>query len=418
MRNRFDRGGRDLTRRQFLAAAGGAGLACLTGAYGCKSKAESNTITVGILHSLSGTMAISEAALRDAAMLAIEEINAAGGVLGRRVVAIIEDAASDPVRFPQRAEKLLVQDKVCSVFGCWTSQSRKAVLPVFEKHNGLLWYPVQYEGNECTRNVIYTGSAPNQQITPALEWLRSQGHNRFYLVGSDYIFPRIANKIAQNDLVRMGANIVGEEYLPLGHKDFDETIKRVIAAKPTVIFSTINGDSNLAFYKQLSRASVTAKDIPVMAMSIGEVEVRQMASAYTNGHFATWSYFQSVDTPENTRFLTNFQKRYGDRRVTGDPIEAAYFQVHLWAQSVKKAGSTQVDAIRAAAGGQTFRAPQGSISIDVENRHTWKMVRIGKIRDDGQFDIVHTSERAIAPKPWDASLNNGMQCEWASGKTI
>jgi urea transport system substrate-binding protein len=409
---------RELTRRQFLATAGGAGLLCLTGSYGCKSSAPRNTITVGILHSLSGTMAISEAALRDAAMLAIEEINAAGGVLGKQVRAVVEDAASDPVRFPRHAEKLLVEDKVCTVFGCWTSQSRKAVLPVFEKHNGLLWYPVQYEGNECTRNVIYTGSTPNQQITPALEWLHSQGHNQFYLIGSDYIFPRTANKIAQNDLARLGARIVGEEYLPLGHKDFGETIKRVIAAKAGVIFSTINGDSNLAFYKQLSRSGVTAKDLPVMAMSTGEVEVRRMASAYTTGHFAAWSYFQSVNTPENIRFVANFQNRYGDRRVTGDPIEAAYFQVHLWAQSVKKAGSTQFDAIRAAVAGQTFSAPQGAISIDPENQHTWKMVRVGKIREDGQFEIVHTSERAIAPKPWDASLNNGMQCDWTSGRTI
>jgi urea transport system substrate-binding protein len=282
----------------------------------------------------------------------------------------------------------------------------------------LLWYPVQYEGNECTRNVIYTGSAPNQQITPALEWLRSQGHNKFYLIGSDYIFPRIANKIASNDLARMGANILGEEYLPLGHKDFDETIKRVISRKPSVIFSTINGDSNLAFYKQLYHAGVPVSDLPVMAMSIGEVEVRQMPSTYTAGHFATWSYFQTVNTPENAHFVADFQNRYGDRRVTGDPIEAAYSQVHLWAQSVKKADSTQVDAIRAAAAGQTFSAPQGAISIDHKNRHTWKMVRIGKIREDGQFEIVHTSERAIAPIPWDASLNNGMQCEWSSGKTL
>jgi urea transport system substrate-binding protein len=417
MRNSSD-GSRDLNRRQFLAGAGSASLLWLTGTFGCKSKAESNTIKVGILQSLSGTMAISEAALRDAAMLAIEEINAAGGVLGRKVVAIVEDAASDPARFQRRAEKLLVEDKVCSVFGCWTSQSRKAVLPVFEKHDGLLWYPLQYEGNECTRNVIYTGSTPNQQITPALEWLHSNGHDKFYLIGSDYIFPRTANKIAHNDLARMGATVVGEEYFPLGHKDFDDTVKRVITAKPGVIFSTINGDSNLAFYKQLSRAGITAKDIPVMAMSIAEVEVRHIASAYTTGHFAAWSYFQSVNTPENVRFVANFQDRFGDRRVTSDPIEAAYFQVYLWAQSVEKSGSTQVDDIRAAAAGQTLKAPQGTISLDLESRHTWKMIRIGKIREDGQFEIVHASERAILPQPWDPSLNDGRHCEWKSGRAI
>jgi urea transport system substrate-binding protein len=411
-------GSRDLNRRQFLAAAGSASLLCLTGTFGCKPKSGSNAISVGILQSLSGTMAISEAALRDATMLAIEEINVTGGVLGKKVVAIVEDAASDPVRFQRCAEKLLAEDKVCSVFGCWTSQSRKAVLPVLEKHNGLLWYPVQYEGNECTRNVIYTGSAPNQQITPALEWLHSNGLNKFYLIGSDYNFPRTANKIAQKDLARMGAKVVGEEYLPLGHKDFDQTIKHVIAAKPDLIFSTINGDSNVAFYKQLSRAGITAKDIPVMAVSIAEVEVRQIASAYTTGHFAAWSYFQSVNTPENARFVANFKDRFGDRRVTSDPIEAAYFQVYLWAQSVKKAGSAHVDDIRAAAAGQTFNAPQGTISLDPENRHTWKMVRIGKIREDGQFEIVHASERAIVPEPWDPALNDGRHCEWKSGKTI
>jgi urea transport system substrate-binding protein len=357
-------------------------------------------------------MAISEAPLRDAALLAIEEINTAGGVLGRQVLPIVEDAASDPRRFRERAKKLLVEDRVGSVFGCWTSLSRKAVLPVFEQYDGLLWYPVQYEGNECSRNVIYSGSVPNQQIIPAIDWLHSAGRRRFYLLGSDYIFPRTANAIVHKRLKEIGGTVVGEEYIPLGDRDFSATVKKVATARPHVIFSTINGDSNLAFYKQLAKAGVRAKDVPVIAMSVAEIEIRQIASEYTTGHFASWSYFQSIDTPENRRFVDNFKDRYGDRRVTDDPIEAAYFQVHLWAQAVEKARSTRIDDIRAAAAGQQYNAPQGRVTIDRENRHTWKMARIGEVQEDGQFKIVHTSESLIAPSPWDSDLNHGAQCDW------
>jgi urea transport system substrate-binding protein len=360
-------------------------------------------------------MAISEAPLRDAAMMAIEEINAAGGVLGKTVFPIVEDAASDPHRFQERAQKLLVQDKVCSVFGCWTSLSRKAVLPVFEHFNGLLWYPVQYEGNECSKNVIYTGSVPNQQIIPAIDWLHSAGRRKIYLIGSDYVFPRTANAIVRKRLKEIGDVAVGEEYLVLGDRNFESTVRRIIAKRPEAIFSTINGDSNLAFYKQLAKAGVHAADVPVMAVSVAEIEIRQIAAAYTTGHLASWSYYQSIDTPENHRFVDNFKDRFGDRRVTDDPIEAAYFQVHLWAHAVETARSTRVEDIRAATSGQTFNAPQGRVTIDRENRHTWKMARIGEILEDGQFRILHTSAGQIPPHPWDFELNQGAQCNWKIG---
>jgi len=407
---------RRLGRRQLLSAAGSAGVLGLAPwLAGCRRGEDA--IKIGILQSLSGTMAVSEASLRDAAMMAIEEVNAAGGVLGKSVVAIVEDPASSAARFQERAEKLLAADRVCSVFGCWTSLSRKAVLPIFEKHDGLLWYPVQYEGGECTRNVIYTGSSPNQQILPALAWLRSTGRRRYFLLGSDYVYPRTANRIVRRYVDGVGDTVVGESYVPLGSRDFEATVREVTAARPDVIFSTINGGSNLAFYKQLASAGVTARDIPVMAMSVAEVEVRSIANEYTTGHLAAWSYFQSVDTPENARFVRSFKDRYGARRVTSDAIEAAYFQVHLWAQSVRKAGSTAPDAIRAAAAGQELAAPQGLVSIDPENRHTWKRARIGEIQADGQFKVLDTSADRIAPQPWDAFLGDGQRCDWKTGRT-
>lgn len=404
-----------ISRRNFLKTASYAAMAACAGMAGCRSMDE--PVQVGILHSLSGTMAISEAALRDAAMLAIEEINQAGGLLGRSIVPIVEDSASDLLRFQDRAEKLLVQDKVCSIFGCWTSASRKAVLPVLEKHNGLLWYPVQYEGNECSRNVIYTGSTPSQQIIPALTWLQKQGRRRFYLLGSDYIFPRIANQIVRLHLHNSGGTVVGEQYVPLGSRDFAASLKEIRMARPDVVFSTINGDGNRGFYKQFREAGITAKDLPVMAMSLAEAEVRSIGTALTEGHLASWSYFQSVDTPENRRFVAAFKDRYGDRRVTDDPIEAAYFQVHLWASAVAKAGSTETDAIRAGAAGQKYSAPQGPVFIDARNRHTWKMARIGEIQANGQFNMLYSSPEPLRPDPWEPALNSGRNCEWGSGKT-
>ncbi|HIK38855.1 MAG: urea ABC transporter substrate-binding protein [Geminocystis sp.] len=371
----------------------------LTGCNGGRRE-EENVIKVGILHSLSGTMSISETSLRDAELMAIEELNAKNGVLGKKIVPVVEDGASDWPTFAEKAKKLLERDKVATIFGCWTSASRKAVLPVVEKYNGLLWYPVQYEGLESSPNIFYTGASANQQIVPAVEWLLKQGKKKFFLLGSDYVFPRTANKIIKAQLKAMGGVVVAEEYTPLGHTDYSTIINKIKTSKPDVIFNTLNGDSNVAFFKQLNAAGITAKDIPTMSVSIAEEEIRGIGPEYIKGHYAVWNYFQSVDTPENKEFVQKFKTRYGQNRVTADPIEAAYFQVYLWAKAVEKAGSTDVDKVRQAAKGIEFKAPGGIVKVDEENQHTWKTVRIGVVTEDGQFKEVWNSGSPVKPDPY------------------
>ena len=358
-----------------------------------------STIRVGILHSLSGTMAISEASLKDAELMAIAEINQAGGVLGRIIEPVIEDGASNPSTFALQARKLIEQEKVATIFGGWTSASRKAVLPVLEEFNALMWYPVEYEGLECSPHIFYTGICPNQQVGPAVDWLLQNQGKSFYLLGSDYVFPRTANKLIKAQVKRKGGRLAGEEYIPLGTTEFGDAIARIKQAKPDIVFNTLNGDSNLAFYKQYKDAGIKAEDIPIMAVSVTEEEVRRIGGDAVAGHYASWSYFQSIDTPSNRAFVKNFKRRYGSDRVTSDPIEAAYFQVYLWKQAVEKAGSFDVELVREAAYGQTFEAPGGNIRVE-QNNHLWKHCRIGKILPNGQFQIVFTSAGAIKPQPW------------------
>ncbi|MCL6634451.1 MAG: urea ABC transporter substrate-binding protein [Peptococcaceae bacterium] len=361
---------------------------------------DKGTIKVGILHSLSGTMAISEVSLRDAELMAIDEINASGGVLGKKIEPIIEDGASDWPTFAEKAKKLLQRDKVATVFGCWTSASRKAVLPVFEGNKGLLWYPVQYEGLESSPNIFYTGAAPNQQITPAVTWLLQNNKKRFYLLGSDYVFPRTANKIIKAQLAAEGGTLVGEEYTPLGHTDYSTIISKIKAARPDVVFNTLNGDSNVAFFKQLRDAGITSRDIVTMSVSIAEEEIRGIGAENMAGHLAVWNYFQTTDTPENKAFVQKYKSRYGQNRVTDDPIEAAYFQVYLWAEAVKKAGTTDVDKVREASRNLEFKAPEGLVKVDPENQHTWKTVRIGEVQPDGQFKELWSSNGPVRPDPY------------------
>jgi urea transport system substrate-binding protein len=349
-------------------------------------------------------MAISERPLVEATQMAIDEINAHGGISGRILVPVIEDGASDWPTFARKAEKLIVEDRVSTLFGCWTSASRKAVLPVVEKHNHLLWYPVQYEGCECSPNVIYTGAAPNQQIIPAVEWCLEHLGNKVFLVGSDYVFPRIANKIVKAQLQKRGAACAGEEYCKLGDSDFEAVVAKIRAAKPNVIFNTINGSSNLAFFKALRVAGIGPQETHVMSVSVAEEEFRSLDPKLAEGHYCAWNYFQSIDTPANLRFVTAFRKRYGAERVTDDPIEAAYFQVHLFARSVARAGSTDSKKVRNAARGQIFSAPEGLVRIDPRNQHTWKVARIGQIDRHGQFKIVWSSEEPIKPEPCPALL--------------
>ncbi|MGY2765747.1 urea ABC transporter substrate-binding protein [Thermostichus sp. MS-CIW-26] len=377
--------------------------------------AQGETIRVGILHSLSGTMAISETSVVDAEKLAIKEINAAGGVLGKQIEPIIEDGASDWPTFAEKATKLIDVDKVATVFGCWTSASRKAVLPVFESKQHLLWYPVQYEGQECSKNIFYTGAAPNQQIEPSVEWLLKNKGKEFFLVGSDYVFPRTANTIIKAQLEALGGKVVGEDYLPLGSTEVTPIISKIRAALPNggVIYNSLNGDSNVAFFKQLEGAGLGPDRYPSMSVSIAEEEVQAIGPEFLEGHFAAWNYFMTVDTPANKKFVEAFKAEYGQNRVTNDPMEAAYIMVYIWKQAAEKAGTVEIDAVRQAAYGQTFDAPEGLVTMNT-NHHLTKYVRIGQVRSDGLFDVIFSTD-AVEPQPWNQFVaeTKGFACDWS-----
>jgi urea transport system substrate-binding protein len=378
--------------------------------------ATGDTVKVGILHSMSGTMAISETTVVDAEKLAIEEINKAGGVLGKQIEAVIEDGNSDWPTFAEKAGKLIDQDKVAVVFGCWTSASRKAVLPVFEQKDHMLWYPLQYEGQECSKNVFYTGATPNQQIEPAVDWLLENKGKKFFLVGSDYVFPRTANTIIKEQLKAKGGETVGEDYLPLGNVEVSPIIAKIKQKLPEggVIFNSLNGDSNVAFFKQIQAAGLSADKYPVMSVSIAEEEVKQIGKEFLKGHYAAWNYFQTVDSPVNTKWVEAFRAKYGAERVTNDPMEAAYIMVYLWKQAVEKAGSFEIPKVRAAAYGQTFDAPEGKVTMNV-NHHLSKTVRLGQVREDGLFDIIFSTPAPLDPQPWNQyePTTKGFSCDWS-----
>ncbi|NEO33719.1 MAG: urea ABC transporter substrate-binding protein [Symploca sp. SIO3C6] len=375
-----------------------------------------DTIKVGILHSLSGTMAISETTVVDAEKLAIKEINEKGGILGKKIVAVVEDGASDWDTFAEKAAKLIDQDQVVTIFGCWTSASRKAVKDVFESKNHMLWYPVQYEGQECSKNIFYTGAAPNQQIEPAVDWLLKNKGKQFFLVGSDYVFPRTANTIIKEQLKALDGETVGEDYLPLGNTEVTPIITKIKQALPDggVIFNSLNGDSNVAFFKQLQGAGLGPDKYPVMSVSIAEEEVKQIGKEFLVGHYAAWNYFQTVDTPANKKWVLDFQETYGKDRVTNDPMEAAYIMVYLWKQAVEKAGTADdLEKVRAAAIGQKFNAPEGPVQMEA-NHHISKTVRIGQVREDGLFDIVWSTDSPVTPQPWNQFVpaTKGYACDW------
>jgi urea transport system substrate-binding protein len=379
-------------------------LAVTGGVYLLFAYGSREPIRVGILHSQTGTMAISEKSVRDATLLAIAEINEDGGLLGRKIEAVVVDGRSDWPTFAVEAERLIARDKVSVVFGCWTSASRKTVLPVFERHEHLLFYPVQYEGLEQSPYVVYTGAAPNQQLVPAVKWCFDELRARkFFLVGSDYVFPRTANEIMRAQIQALRGEVVGEEYVLLASVDFEQIVRQIVETQPDVILNTVNGDSNVAFFRQLRAAGITPDEIPTMSFSIAEDELRSMDVQAMSGNYATWNYFQSINRPENTAFVDAFKSRYGEDRVTDDPIEAAYFGVHLWAQAVQDAGTDDVQAVRKKLAGQSYPAPGGIVSIDPDSHHTWKTVRVGRIRDDGEFDILWTSQNPVRPVPFPDS---------------
>ena len=387
-------------------------------AIGATALQAQKTVKIGVLHSLSGTMAISETSLKDVVGMAVDEINKKGGVLGHQIEPVIVDPASDWPLFAEKAKDLILKDKVSAIFGCWTSVSRKSVLPVIEEHNALLFYPVQYEGEEQSLNVFYTAASPNQQLVPAAQYMMDELEaKKFYLLGTDYVFPRTANKVLKAFLKSKGVpdeNII-EEYTPFHHQDYQtivSKIKKFAASGDACVLSTINGDSNVPFYKEFANQGLTSDDCPIMAFSVSEDELRAMDVPPLVGHLACWNYFQSVKSSANRDFVRNF-KNYcernklpgGIKRVTCDPIEAAYFGVHVWAKAAEKAGSFDVDAVRKAVYGMKFDAPGGPKEMHPTNQHTLKPVYVGEIRKNGQFKIVWESDGLVSPDSYSSYLH-------------
>jgi urea transport system substrate-binding protein len=414
------------TRRNFVASLSRIAAAAALLASGLAAQA-ADTIKVGILHSLSGTMAISETSLKDVALMTIDEINAKGGVMGKKLEAVVVDPASNWPLFAEKARQLIANDKVAAVFGCWTSVSRKSVLPVFKELNSVLFYPVQYEGEELEKNVFYTGAAPNQQAIPAVEYLMSKdggGAKRFVLLGTDYVYPRTTNKILRAFLKSKGVkeSDIEEVYTPFGHADYQTivaNIKKFSAGGKTAVISTINGDSNVPFYKELGNAGLKATAVPVVAFSVGEEELRGVDTKPLLGHLAAWNYFESVKNPVNTEFIKKW-KAYAVAKklpnastvVTNDPMEATYVGIHMWAQAVEKAKSTDTDKVIAAMAGQTFKAPSGfTLTMDPTNHHLHKPVMIGEIKGDGQFSVVWKTKGPVRAQPWSPFItgNEGKQ---------
>jgi branched-chain amino acid transport system substrate-binding protein/urea transport system substrate-binding protein len=392
----------------------GAGTAALlmAGATPFASAAE-DTIKIGVLHSLSGTMAISETILKDVILMQVAELNANGGLLGKKVEAVVVDPASNWPLFAEKARELISKDKVAAVFGCWTSVSRKSVLPVFEELNGLLFYPLEYEGEESSKNIFYGSSVPDNKAIPAVEYLMSKDGGsvkRFVLEGTDYVYPRTSNKIIRAFLKSKGVadEDIRENYTPFGHSDWQTEVGAIktfgSAGKKTAVISTVNGDANVPFYKELGNQGVKATDIPVIAFSVGEEELKGLDTAPLVGHLAAWSYFMSVDSPENKAFIKKWHDYTKDTtRVTNDPMESAYNLFRLWVQAVKKANSTDVAAVSAAIVGEKVISPTGYEVVMNKNHHVTKPVMIGEVQADGQFDIVYQS-KPVAPKPWSPYL--------------
>lgn len=359
-------------------------------------------IKVGVMFSLSGTLATSGGSVTDATLLAIDEVNERGGIGGRLIQKVVVDGASDSHEFARLAEQLITRDKVCAVFGCWTSAGRRTVRPIFEHHDNLLFYPVQYEGLEQSPNIVYLGATPNQQILPALRYaIDILGKRRLFLAGSDYVFPHCANRLIRDAFEgKDGVTIVGEDYLPLGGGEEERIVNAILTQKADLIVNTVNGDANTSFFRALRRAGITPDRVPTLSFSMGENELRGMDVRSLVGDYAAWNYFQSIHRPENAAFVEKFRARFGPQRVVSDPMESAYTAVHLWAAAVAAAGTTEPAAVRRALRGRTYDAPGGPVRIDSENQHTWKVARIGRIVSGGQFEIVWTSPEPIRPEPY------------------
>lgn len=369
----------------------------------------SDPIRVGVLHSRTGTMAISEIPVAQATLMAIEEINSTGGLLGRQLEPVVADGAgaSDENLFGRVAERLIVEENVDVIFGGWTSASRKEMIPVLEKYRHLLFYPVQYEGMESSAHIVYLGAAPNQQLLPALKWFFDNRGTKFFLVGSDYIYPHCANATTSDYIKYLGGEIVGEHYVRLGSDDAASVVTAIASSGAEVIINSINGSSNLAFFDALRAAGIRSVDIPTLSLSLSEAELASMDRDKLVGDYAAWNYFQSEDSERNRRFVESFQKKYGADRTLSDPMAAAYSGVYLWAQAVRDANDSDPAAVLAKIGNQHFEGPQGSVYVDADNMHTWKAAKIGRILSDGQFDLVWQSEAIIHPVPYPPFRTHG-----------
>jgi len=366
-------------------------------------------IKIGVLHSLTGTMATSETALVDAVRLAVEEANQSGGVNGQQIEMIIADCRSDAAYCAQQAEQLITRDGVQALFGCWTSACRKAVKTVVEQHHHLLFYPLQYEGLEQSPDIIYTGAAPNQQIIPMALWALQHQGKRFYLIGSDYVFPRSANLMVKDVLLAQGGQLLGERYVPLGANDMTAAVKDIVAERPDFVLNTLNGDSNQHFFRALHAAGISAANVPVFSTSVAENGLAAIGVDLMAGHYAAWNYFQSLDNPENKVFVAHFKQRFGKDRVLDDPMEAAYIGVRLWVDAVRSQGSTDLALTKTTLAQQTLLAPEGIVAVDYDTRHLWRKTYLGRARADGQFEIVWQSAQPVHPAPFPFYRN---RAEW------
>ncbi len=391
-----------INRRRFVqtgASMAAMGSVASTALFPAIVRAQ-DTVKLGLLHSLSGTIAIAEASLVDAEKLAVEEINASGGIMGRKIELVIEDGASENPVFAEKARKLLERDKVAAIVGCYTSASRKAVLPALNQLKGLLYYPTYYEGQEQDARCFYTSQEATQSVIAAIDWMAREKGKSFFLVGSDYIYPRLCNKIAKPTIVKAGGKVLGEEYAPLGHTEFSSIINKIKAAKPDCIYSTVVGGSNVAFYKQLRAAGLDGTKQVLLSTVVSENEIEGIGKDNAVGYYACMGYFQSLKNPANEKFISAFKAKYGADRVIGDPMEVAYNSVHFWKLGCEKAKSFDPDAVIAASGGLELDAPEGKVKIHTTNHHVWKKVRVGRARADGQFDIVWESPNSIEPNPF------------------
>ena len=361
---------------------------------------EDSAIRIGFLHSTTGSMAFSEQSVLDAELMAIEEINRSGGVLGHQIEVVLENGESDPAVFAKKAKKLIEEDKVVSIFGCWTSDSRKAVKNVVEEYYNLLWYPVQYEGMEASPNIMYVGACPNQQVVPAIDYCVQNFGKRVYLVGSDYSFPQIANKIIKAQLKELGGECVAEKYVPMGETQFHEIIADIKRLKPDVIINTLNGDSNISFFTQFHNLALTADDYPIMSFSISENEIAQIGAYLLKGQYVSWSYFETLETPKNLKFVADYEKLYGQSKHVGDPVEAGYLAVYLWAAACEKAGSFDIEKVRIASKNLSYIGPEGYVTIEGSNQHLNKASRIGRINDNGHIDEIWSTEGQVRPDPY------------------